>query len=102
VIQALVNGTVRALLWMRTAKPEDILAAVPEEHWRTRKDLYLETIRANLGGFSTDCMLSPDAAKTVFEGLLSYDKEVKSAKIDLDKTYDNRFVVRALAKFRPQ
>jgi NitT/TauT family transport system substrate-binding protein len=102
VIQALVNGTVRALLWMRTAKPEDILAAVPEEHWRTRKDLYLETIRANLGGFSQDGMLLPDAAKTVLEGLLSYDKEVKSAKIDLDKTYDNRFVMRALAKFRPQ
>jgi len=100
VIQALVNGTVRALLWMRTVKPEEILAAVPEEYWRARKDLYLDTIRMNLLGFSPDGLISPDAARTVLEGLLSYDKEVKSARIDLTKTYDNRFVIQALEKYR--
>jgi len=100
VIQAVVNGTVRALLWMKSVKPEEILAAVPEEYWRARKELYLDTIRMNLQGFSPDGLLSPDAARTVYEGLLSYDKEVKSARIDLAKTYDNRFVARALEKYR--
>ena len=100
VIQAVVNGTVRALLWMKTAKPEEILAVVPEEYWRARKELYLDTIRMNIHGFSPDGLLSLDAARTVLEGLLSYDKEVKGAKIDLAKTYDNRFVMRALEKYR--
>ena len=85
---------------MKTAKPEEILAAVPEEYWRARKELYLDTIRMNVHGFSPDGLLSSDAARTVLEGLLSYDKEVKGAKIDLAKTYDNRFVMRALEKYR--
>ena len=89
VIQAVVNATVRALIWLKSAKPEEILAAVPEEHWRARKELYLDTIRLNLNGFSPDGLLSAGAARTVYEGLLSYDKEVKAAKIDLAKTYDN-------------
>jgi len=100
IVQALVNGTVRALLWMRGAKPEEVLAAVPEEYWRNRKDLYLDTIRTNIGGFSPDGLTSPEAAKTVYEGLLTYDKEVKGSKLDLAKTYDNRFVTKALEKYR--
>ena len=42
----------------------------------------------------------PSAAKTVYDGLLSYDKEVKDAKLDLAKTFDNRFVTKALEKYR--
>ena len=99
-VQAVVNGTVRALHWMRTAKPEEILAAVPEDYWRARRDLYLATIKTNLAGFSPDGLTGPSAAKTVYDGLLSYDKEVKDAKLDLAKTFDNRFVTKALEKYR--
>ena len=99
VVQAVVSATVRALVWMRTAKAEDILAAIPEEYWRAQRDLYLSTIRKGVGGFSANGMLTAEAAKTVYEGLLSYDAEVKGAKIDLSKTYDNQFAVKANQKY---
>ena len=95
----MVSGTVRALVWMRTAKAEDILAAIPEEYWRAQRDLYLATIRKGVGGFSADGMLGAEAAKTVHDGLLSYDAEVKGAKIVLSKTYENQFVVKANQKY---
>lgn len=96
VVQAMATGIVRALLWMRTAPPEEILAAVPESYWSGNRALYLGTIRKNLAGFSPTGLTAPDAAKTVYEGLLAYDKEVQNAKIDLAKTYENRFVAKAL------
>ena len=99
VVQALVSGTVRALMWMKTAKPEEVLAAVPEEYWRSNRDLYLSTIKTNMGGFSPDGMTSASAAKTVYDGLITYDKEVQEAKFDLAKTYDNRFVIKAIEKY---
>jgi len=102
VVQALVSGTVRALVWMRTAKPEEVLAAVPEEYYRANRDLYLNTIRKNVGGFSPNGITTPAAAKTVHDGLLTYDKEVQEAKIDLAKTYDNRFAIRAFEKYGPK
>jgi len=99
VVQAVVNGTVRALAWMQTAKPEDIMAAIPEDYWRAQRDLYLSTIRKGVGGFSPDGIVTPEAAKTVHDGLLSYDAEVKNAKLDLSKTYDNQFAMKANQKY---
>jgi len=99
IIQAMVNGMVRALVWMRSAKPEEILAAVPEDYWRANRELYLNTIKKNVAGFSPDGIISAATAKTVYDGLLSYDKEVQAAKIDLAKTYDNRFAIKAFDKY---
>jgi NitT/TauT family transport system substrate-binding protein len=99
LVQAVVNGTVRALSWMQTAKAEDIMAAIPEDYWRGQRDLYLSTIRKGVGGFSPDGIVTPGAAKTVYDGLASYDNEVKNAKVDLSKTYDNRFAMNANQKY---
>lgn len=100
--QGIVNGVVRALHWMRTASPDELLAAVPEEFWRADPALYKETIVKSLDGFSRDGMITPAAVKTVYEGLIEYDAEIKAAKIDLAKTYDDSFVVKANKKLVSQ
>src|SRR6185503_116304 len=40
-VQALTNATVRALIWMQNASPQQILERVPEEHLLGDKALYL-------------------------------------------------------------
>src|SRR5205823_4918584 len=40
-VQALTNATVRALLWMQEASPQQILATVPEEYLLGNKAMYL-------------------------------------------------------------
>lgn len=97
--QGIVNGVVRALKWMQTATPDELLKAVPEDFWRADPALYKETIVKNLGGFSHDGMISPAAVKTVYDGLIEYDAEIKAATIDLAKTYDDSFVINANKKY---
>ena len=98
--QALVNGIVKALKWMQTATPEQILAAVPEEYWKNDRDLYLRGIVKNLAGFSHDGRMTAAGSKTLLDGLMTYDKDVQAAgsKMVLSRTYDNTFVEKALAR----
>ena len=98
VCQALVTGVVKALKWMVTAKPEEILAAVPEAYWKANREVYLKSIVKNLAGFSRDGRITAEGTETLYQGLMSYDKEIQAAKMDLSKTYDNRFVEKALQK----
>ena len=98
VCQAIVNGIVRALKWMETAKPEEILATIPEAYWKSNRELYLNSIARNQGGFSRDGRMTAEGTKTLYDGLMTYDKEIQASKFDLSKTYDNQFVEKALLK----
>ncbi len=98
VCQALVTGIIKALKWMQTATSEEMLAAVPEEYWKANRAVYLASIEKNRAGFSRDGRFTAEGTKTLYDGLMTYDKDVQAAKIDLAKTYDNRFVERAHAK----
>ena len=98
VCQALVTGIVKALKWMQTASSEEILAVIPEEYWKANRTVYLASIEKNRAGFSRDGRFTAEGTKTLYEGLMTYDKDVQAAKIDLSRTYDNRFVEQALAK----
>lgn len=98
VCQALVTGIIKALRWMQTATSEEILAAVPQEFWRANRAVYLASIEKNRAGFSRDGRFTAEGTKTLYDGLMTYDKDVQAAKLDLSKTYDTRFVERALAK----
>src|SRR3546814_18407947 len=40
--QALVNALYKALVWLKTAKPEDIVATVPESSYLGVKALYMQ------------------------------------------------------------
>lgn len=96
-VQAVVNGVVKALKWIPTVSPEEVLAAVPEEFWKENKELYLESIRKNLTGLSPDGQVTRSEAEGVYEALLTEDKQVDPAKIDFADTFDNSFAARANA-----
>ena len=98
--QAVVNAMVRALRWLQQATPEQIVQTVPPEYYGNDKGLYKVALMKNLKGYSADGTVSAQAAQNVFKVLNSFEVTVQKAKIDLSKTYDNSFALKAAQKYR--
>lgn len=98
--QAVVNAMVRAVLWLHSAKVDDIVAAVPQEYHGPDVALYKAALQKNQEGFSPDGRFSMEGAQNVYKVLQAFVPEVQQATIDLAKTFDNAFADRALKKYR--
>jgi NitT/TauT family transport system substrate-binding protein len=98
-VQALTNATVRALLWMQEASPQQILNTVPEEYLLGDKAMYLFAYNNVKTAYSKDGMFSEAGAKTTLKTLSTFNPAIKPAEIKLDETYTNEFVKKALAKY---
>jgi NitT/TauT family transport system substrate-binding protein len=98
-VQALTNATVRALLWMQEATPQQILDTVPEEYLLGDKAMYLFAYNNVKTAFSKDGMFSEAGAKTTLKTLATFNPAIKPAEINLSETYTNEFVKKALAKY---
>jgi NitT/TauT family transport system substrate-binding protein len=94
--QRLVNAFYKALVWIAKATPEDIAGAVPEEFYLNDRSLYLEAVKNSLATYSRDGIITESSMKAAME-LLSFDAEISAAKVDLQKTFDKRFVEKAKA-----
>jgi NitT/TauT family transport system substrate-binding protein len=93
--QRLVNAFVKALNWLAKASPEDIAKAVPEAYWLGDKDLYVKSVKASLEAYSRTGIIPRAGMETSLGMLKQFDSEIAAAKIDLGKTFDDRFVRKA-------
>jgi len=98
-VQALTNATVRTLLWMQEAAPQQILAAVPEEYLLGNKAMYLFAFNNVRPAYSKDGYFSEAGARTTLKALASFNPAVKPESINLAETYTNEFVKKAHAKY---
>ena len=98
-VQALTNATVRTLLWMQEAAPQQILAAVPEEYLLGNKAMYLFAFNNVRPAYSKDGYFSEAGGRTTLKALASFNPAVKSESINLAETYTNEFVKKAHAKY---
>lgn len=96
-VQALVNALYKALKWLETASPEDVANTVPAEYHLNDKALYLEAVKNSLPTYSRTGVVTASGQKAAME-LLSYDKEMANAQVDVTKTFDGRFVKAAATK----
>ena len=97
--QAVVSAVVRALLWVRSASVDDIVAAVPRDFYGSEPAIYKIGLQKNREGFSPDGLFTMQAARNVYKVLRQFLPEVQKASIDLTQTFDNRFVEAALKKY---
>jgi NitT/TauT family transport system substrate-binding protein len=97
--QAVVNAMVRAVLWLRTASVDDVIAVVPKDYYGADLALYRGGLIKNKETFSLDGRFTMQGAKNVHAVLAQFVPEVQKAKIDLAATFDNTFVDRALRKY---
>ena len=94
-VQALVNAFYKTLKWMEKATPDQIAATVPEEYLLGDKALYLAAVKANKPVYSLTGIIPQAGMRSAADMLLAFDEELKSTKIDLSKTFDDRFVRKA-------
>jgi NitT/TauT family transport system substrate-binding protein len=94
-VQALVNAFYKTLKWLESATPEQVTATVPEEYWLGDRALYTAAVKANKPVYSVTGVIPAAGMKSASDMLVSFDDELKNAKLDLAKTFDDRFVKKA-------
>jgi hypothetical protein len=59
----------------------------------------VKSLRSNLLIYSKSGVITPQGMNSALNMLVTFDPELKGAKIDLRKTFDDRFVKRATVLF---
>ena len=99
-VQSLCDAVVRALKWLQTAGPGDILKTVPEAHLAGDRALFLAAFDRSREGISPDGLMPDGGARTARRALWALGAIARPELIDLSLTYTNEFAQRAKEKFR--
>lgn len=91
-VQAMVNAFSKALKWLSTAKPEDIVATVPEAYYLGDKALYQTAVKNSMETYSRTGIIPKAGMESAYNMLAQFDADLAKAKIDLDNTFTDRFV----------
>ena len=94
-IQALANAMVRALQWLQTAGPGEIIKVVPESYLLGDRALYLDSWLKVKDAISPDGLLAEAGPKTALAALQQFDHELDGKHIDLARLYTNEFARKA-------
>jgi NitT/TauT family transport system substrate-binding protein len=97
--QAIANAVVHGLKWLQTAGPGDIIKTVPEAYLLGDRALYLSAFDKMREAISVDGLVPAQGPKTALAALSSFDPSIQADRIDLDRTYTNRFAQRAKDRF---
>lgn len=99
-VQALANAMVRALKWLQTAGPSDIVRAVPEAYMGGDRAIYLAALEKVRESFSPDGLLAEDAVLTAHRLVARHASVRPVVRASAPgATYTNEFVQRARVKF---
>jgi NitT/TauT family transport system substrate-binding protein len=93
--QALTDAILATLKWIHSHTAEEIMAKMPEDLVGPDKVLYLAALKNTLPMYSTTGRMDPKGAEAVLNVFAQSSPEVAKAKIDLAKTYTNKFVEQA-------
>jgi len=94
-VEALVNAFYKTLKWLEKATPDAIAATVPEEYFLGDRALYLAAVKANKQVYSLTGLIAPAGMQSSADMLTAFDPELKAAKVDLSRTFEDRFVRKA-------
>jgi NitT/TauT family transport system substrate-binding protein len=97
--QAVVNAMVRALRFIQTSTPDQIVASVPPEYYAD-KALYKAALEKNLDTWKHDGAISIEAGQNVTRDLKTFDPTVEKANIDVAKTINMTFQQKAAQKYK--
>jgi NitT/TauT family transport system substrate-binding protein len=97
--QAVVNAMMRALRFIQTSTPDQIVAAVPPEYY-SDKALYKAALEKNIETYKHDGSISLEAGRNVLRDLKSFDPTVQNATVDVAKTVNMTFQQKAAQKYK--
>lgn len=97
--QALADAVVRALKWLQSAEPADVIKVVPEPFFLGDRYLYLQAFVRTRDAWSSDGVM-PSSGVAVVRDLLEAGDAAGVAKVTLDDTYTNDLALRAKQRWR--
>lgn len=98
--QALTHAIVRALKWLQTAGPGDIVRSVPENYLLGDRALYLASFQKIRETISPDGLIPEDGGVTALRMQTSVDPTIDAARIDPGKLFTNVFARKAKERFK--
>jgi NitT/TauT family transport system substrate-binding protein len=98
-MQALVNAFYKSLKWMATATTDEIVNTVPAEYFLGDREIYVKALKANMLVYSKTGIITRQGMESALKMMATFDLDLKGKTIDLQKTFDNRFIRRAAVLF---
>jgi len=93
--QALTDAMLNTLDWIHSHSAEEVMAKMPEEIVGKNKELYLAALKNTIPMYSLTGKMDPKGADAVLAVFSVGSPEVANAKIDVSKTFTNKFVDQA-------
>jgi NitT/TauT family transport system substrate-binding protein len=94
-VQALVNAFYKSLKWIATATTDEIVNTVPAEYFLGNREIYVKALKANLLVYSKTGIITRQGMQSALKMMAAFDSDLKGKTIDLQKTFDDRFIRRA-------
>jgi NitT/TauT family transport system substrate-binding protein len=98
-IQPLVNAFYKTLRWIATATTDEIVDTVPADYFHGDRAIYVKALKANLLVYSKTGIITRQGMNSALQMMVTFDPDLKNKKIDLQKTFDDRFIKRATVLF---
>ena len=91
-VQGMTSAILATLKWIHSHTPEEIAAKMPPELVGKDVPLYLAALKNTLPMYSQTGRMDPKGAQAVLAVFSQSSPDVAKAKIDLSKTYTNKYV----------
>lgn len=91
-VQAMTNAIIATLKWIHSHTPEEIADKMPPELVGKDKAGYIAALKNTLPMYSETGKMDPKGAEAVLAVFSQSVPAVRDAKIDLSKTYTNKYV----------
>lgn len=98
--QAMANAMVRALKWLQTAGPSDLIRTVPEPYFQGDRSLYLAAFSRAREAWVPDGLMPEGGPQTVQRMLAQFGDAPQLARVDLERTYTDRYAREAKQRLR--
>jgi NitT/TauT family transport system substrate-binding protein len=99
VSQALANAMARSLKWLQTAGPSDIIKTVPESYLLGDRSLYLAAFNKLRDSICLDGLMPDEGPGVALKTVRGFDASFDLKTSELQKSYTNRFALRAKERF---
>ncbi|MGE0565628.1 MAG: ABC transporter substrate-binding protein [Pseudolabrys sp.] len=91
-VQAMTKAIVSTLRWIHSHTPEQIADKMPAQYVGKDKALYIKALKNTMSMYSETGKMDPKGADAVLAVFSQSSPAVANAKIDLSKTYTNKYV----------
>ena len=98
VAQALTDGVVHALKWLKTSGPTDLFRYVPAAYWMNDRAAYLGAFEKLRESYAIDGLVQEDTVMNLWRAQARLTGRMQTSRVLLARTFNNAFALRSKAR----